>query len=236
MAGRARSLQFLQQTDLELTEAVNRLTSVVSSLREPEELAKAVARAGELEQRGAEDRRRLRRRELDLEAVREKLASEEARLYGGAVTQPRELAGLEQEVQALKRHRSLLENEVLELMLAQEEAEADLAEMRQRLRLLEQKWERDRAALLAEEGQLRQRINKLEATRQDQTASLKAEDLASYEDLRARKGGQAVAAVETGVCGGCGVAVPPSQVQRVLRGKDLVRCDNCERFLVAEGA
>lgn len=235
MPGRVRSLHLLQNTDVKLADAGDRLESVLSALREPEELVEARDGVGEIEARGADARRRLRQKELDLEAVREKLASEEARLYGGRVTHPRELEGLEQEVQSLKRRRGQLEDEVLEVMMAQEETEAELEEMSERHRVLDNTWEKDRAGLLEEEKTLRERVEQLSALRQEQAKAMDSEDLASYEDLRGRKGGQAVAVVEQGVCGGCGVAVPPSQIQKVLRGQDLVRCDNCERFLVSKG-
>ncbi|MFQ5945251.1 MAG: zinc ribbon domain-containing protein [Anaerolineae bacterium] len=235
MPGRVRSLYILQNTDVKLTEAENRLESVLLALREPEELIAARDGVGEIEARGADARRRLRQKELDLEAVREKLASEEARLYGGSVTHPRELQGLEQEVQSLKRRRSQLEDEVLEVMVAQEETQADLDEMSEGLSLLEDTWKKNQAGLLEEERTLHERVEQLSALREEQAESLGSEDLASYEDLRGRKGSQAVAVVERAVCGGCGVAVPPSQMQKVLRGQELVRCDNCERFLVSEG-
>ncbi len=235
MPGRARLLHLLQNTDLELAEAESRLESVLSALREPDRLVEARDEMGEIDARGADARQRLREKELDLEAVREKLASEEARLYGGRVTHPRELEGLEQEVQSLKRRRGQLEDEVLEVMLVQEQAEADLEEMSQVLRGLEMTWEEDRAGLERDESALRDRVEHLSALRQEQAAALDPEDLASYEDLRGRKGGQAVSVVDGGVCGGCGVAVPPSKIQKVLRGQELVRCANCERFLVSGG-
>ena len=55
--------------------------------------------------------------------------------------------------------------------------------------------------------------------------------VATYQALRRKKGGTAVAQMNDGICEGCGVAVSQS-LEWKLRQGELVTCGNCERIIV----
>ena len=58
--------------------------------------------------------------------------------------------------------------------------------------------------------------------------------LATYDMLRSRKGGRAVAVLEGDSCSACRVAIPPSKLDEVLESEGLVYCGNCGRLLWSE--
>jgi len=235
MGIRARGLYDLQMIDLEIDEAERSLRVVESGLGESEELRSAQESLAQASEWQAELRRGLRNLELDLEEVIEKRTASEKTLYSGKVKSPKELTGLEQEVQLLKRRQEKVEDETLEVMSQLETADERLVGERKGLERLEMKWREEQAELKEKQAALSSRLTLLRERRESRQAAIDPEDLATYEDLRRRKGRQGVALVQNSICQGCGVAVSTSKVTRVLRGGELVHCANCERILYLKG-
>ncbi len=221
----------LQLVDSEIEERTQRLAEVAASLGESADLIHARESVAEAEDHLAQQRKRLRALELDVAAVNDKLKANQERLYGGKVRNPKELAGLQEEAAALRRRRSELEDSQLELMIAIEEEEAELAERQARLRQIEATWHQEQASLLAEQGQIEQRLRELEEERAQMQARLGTADLAEYNELRERCGGVAVALLKKGICQACGVDVPVSMARAVERGEGIHCCPVCDRLL-----
>ncbi len=235
MGMRVRGLYDLQVIDLEIDEAEQSLRVVESGLGESEEIRSARESLAQASGWQAELRRRLRNLELDLEEVIEKRKASEKTLYSGRVKSPKELTGLEQEVQLLKRRQVEVEDETLEVMSQLETADERLGREKRRLERLEIKWRGEQAELKEKQAALSSRLSLLKERGESLRAAIDPEDLATYEDLRRRKGRQGVTLVQNGICQGCGVAVSTSKVTRVLRGEELVHCANCERILYLKG-
>ena len=69
----------------------------------------------------------------------------------------------------------------------------------------------------------------LESNRQQITALIDADTLFNYQELRKRKG-LAVAKVEQGICQGCRITLPNTDLQRA-KGGGVVRCSSCGRII-----
>jgi len=235
MGIRARGLYDLQVIDLEIDEAQRGLRLVEGALGESEELRSARENLAQASEWQGELRRRLRKLEIDLEEVIEKREAFEESLYSGKVKSPKELSGLEQEVQLLKRRQVEVEDETLEVMSQLETANARLDREKKEMGRLEMGWREEQAELKEKQAELSSRLSLLMERRESLQAAIDPEDLATYEDLRRRKGRQGVALVQNEVCQGCGVVVSTSKVTRLLRGEELVHCVNCERILYLKG-
>ncbi len=229
--GVVAQLYRLQRVDSETEERKQRLAEVIASLGESADLIRARDSVAEAEDSLAHQRKRLRALELDVAALNDKLKANQERLYGGKVRNPKELSSLQEEASALRRRRSELEDSQLELMIAIEEQEAELAERQARLRQIEATWRQEQAELLAEKEQLQQRLGELEQERAQMQARLGAADLAEYNELRRRCGGVAVALLKKGICQACGVDVPVSVARAVERGEGMHSCPVCDRLL-----
>jgi predicted nucleic acid-binding Zn-ribbon protein len=197
-------------------------------------LAELEGTAGEIGGRRDEVARRERKLEDELASLEEKLVMLEKRMYSGTVTAPRELQAMQADSEALKRRQSALEDQVLESMGEREPLDAQLAEL-----------DNGRQALDAESGALRASIAEAESaidaelateqtTREESTASIPADLLALYEELRARLGGIGAARLVKGSCTGCHLALPATEVDRIKREPPdaVIRCDQCGRILV----
>ena len=175
----------------------------------------------------------LRQRDLELEikGLSGKISRSEQRLYSGSVKNPKELSDLQAEVSALRRRRQKLEDDLLEVMIAQEEADATNTQAQEHLTVTETKWSDQQAKLGAEQEILQEELAALEKKRAELLPSIEAGELAVYETLRQRKGGVAVVQVRDGACGGCGVTMSSSLTWQLRQG-EMVYCGNCERIIV----
>jgi len=231
MAGGVEDIYRLQSIDGELDEKRDTLRSIESQLKDSQEVLAARRAVRDQEEALSEQRRKLRGLEMDLEEISTKISAAEGALYGGEVTNPKELAGMEQELDYLRRRQSIVEDDALLVMAEVEEQEESLKTAQERLTSTEQEWEALRGELRRGDEELRSRLAVLEAERAEITKRIPEKDLAAYTGLRRQRGGQAVALLENGICQGCRVALPTSLVQRVRRGAEVVYCGSCQRIL-----
>ena len=225
----------LQRVDLEREEKNCHLAEVEASLGETEDLKQARQMVAEMDDRLVHLRKQVRDLELEVGTVEDKLKHNQDRLYSGQVRNPKELKSLQEEAAALRRHRSQLEDGELELMIAIEGGEAELAERQARLRQIEDLWRADQAGMFAERDRLQQRLAELEEQSGDMRAELPKKDLAFYDDLQARLAGKGIALLKDGLCQGCGVDVPMTVARAAERGQGLNYCPICDRLLYGGG-
>lgn len=153
------------------------------------------------------------------------------KIYGGEVTNPREIENMRTRLNTLEANKAQLEDGVIQLM---EKAEA-----------LETEIERVTSELIQKESEL----GKLTDERDQETADISAkimsimEDrgklqsvisdplLRKYEQLLKDRGGCVVVPVKGNLCGGCHVALPSSIVILAKPNNRIVRCESCGRIL-----
>jgi len=227
-------LAHLNELDLALDVLKNRLGEITEALKEPPSLreARRALAAAEAELAGCRDCQAAA--EQSEQRAAHKLAQAEQRLYSGQVRNPKELADLERDVQQLRRQRSQAEDALLEsLVCADGATEAHAAAGRKLAQLMAER-EAAVAALRAEQASLHGKQAAAKARQTATRAALPAALLATYDTLRPRKGGRAVAALDGDTCSACQVAASPGRLAAVRDGEALVYCENCGRLLWAE--
>lgn len=232
--GRGQRLYRLQQLDSERDAAERRLDEIEAELNDDRALRQARHRLEEAQERLQTWQSKQRDLELEIESLSSKTTRSKERLYGGKVTNPKELSDLEAEIASLKRRRQKLEDELLEAMINREEAQGARDEAEAHLQEVESDWSTRQADLKQERKELQQRLEEIGKMRESVVPGLGAEPLAVYERVRERKGGQAVAQIRDGVCSACGVTVPPSAEWKLREGS-MIHCDTCGRILVEHG-
>jgi hypothetical protein len=188
------------------------------------------AKKGELDE-VARDQSRL---EGEVQMIDEKIKHESERLYGGDITSPKELASIQAELDSLRRRKNHLEDQDLEVMERRDAIEKDMAGFTERVTDLERRVAeatnaRDQAAV-----EIETELGQNTSSRAEIVPVIPQDLLETYEELRPKKGGVAAAALQGGVCRGCGVALSPvalDEIKRLDQG-ELVRCENCRRILV----
>ncbi|MGQ9628318.1 MAG: zinc ribbon domain-containing protein [Anaerolineae bacterium] len=231
---KAQALYRLQVLEAELKERSNRLEALEARLGESEELRWTRESVRTKEEEISSWRSKLRALEMDNKSLSEKIKTNEQQLYSGRIRNPKELSSMEEEVQYLERRRAKLEDEILETMLQIEEGETELEGLRQNLAQVEEKWQKEQLQLSSEREEIKTRLSQIEKERERLLEAISDGDLKLYEDLCRRKGGRGVALLKGGICQGCGVALPTSEVQRVRSREELNTCSSCGRILYSE--
>lgn len=171
--------------------------------------------------------------ELKSAAIETKRKNYQQKLYQGTVTNPKELANIEKEIEALGRQQSDLDGRILELMEETEQAQAALALAEEQARQADG----HRAGVLASFRSRREALD-LDLTdlaRQRQEAESAVEDKAAlkrYESIRAKPGGIGIARIEGSTCGGCHMTLPNALIKTVKEGSQIQTCENCGRMLL----
>jgi uncharacterized protein len=220
----------LQQIDDELRQKKSRLTEVIRAQRGNAEVEAARQRAARAKAVFQKFQTRQTDLNLELNGINDKMKRSEDRLYSGLVKNPKELADLQKEIEALARRCSALEDEILDTMIALEEAEAEKEAAGQALATLEQEWEQTTAALQQEQAVLAQRSSQLAELRQQQVRRLTPAALVEYEAIGQHRGSVAVVGLSGNICQGCRLTVPASVVKAAGQ-EQLVNCPNCGRLL-----
>lgn len=176
--------------------------------------------------------RDVKRLEDELVQIDEKIAVMRKRADAVASTDHKELSNLMREVDALTRHKSKKEDE---LVAAMERAEKAAGKRLEILAAIEQALTNESALAdryRAEGGALQQRIAQERAARESLAASLPAELLARYEAVRAAKHGIGVGRFENGRCSVCHIDLPADRVQALETSGPIGECPNCHRILI----
>ncbi len=232
---RVELLYRLQEVDTELDAKRRRLQEVEASLGESDELFQAQTRLQQAEAAYRRWRTTLRHLELKMTALENKIKNSEQRLYSGTVRNPKELASLQQELNYLRRRKSTEEDSLLEVMIGVEEREVAWQDAQAHRETVEATWIAGQAELSRERGELLARLAELRELRAGREGAVDGTDLSTYEDLRRRKGGTAVARLQGNLCTSCHVEVPSSWSQQARQGATLVFCGSCGRILCAGG-
>lgn len=234
MESQAVLLYRLQTIDLDIARRRARLKAIETLLSGDETVAQA-AQAYESAERALKPwQNRARDLDLEIKAVVSKAQSADADLYSGRITSPKALQEIQDEIAALKRRQSALEDELLEAMLEVEDHQAQVAQAQDRLASAHETFAGSQADLLAEKQRLQAEIAQDEQKRAAAAAGVEPTSLAAYEKLRPRMRGQAVSLLQSGGCSMCGVEQTSMIVQQVRSGK-LVYCGTCGRILAEHG-
>jgi len=220
----------LQETDTEIREKTRRLREVLAGQQPSAELLAARARADTAVTSRQEWQTRRKNRRLEMESLRREAKNAENRLYSGKVTNPKELADLQRKIESLGRRIEKAEEQLLEAMIALEEAEAEETAATENLAEIEAAWEAKVAHLKVEQNELALAIHKLNSARQAQAKAIDPRDRQEYETLAKKKNGLAIARVRGSTCLGCRLTVSANKIKEAREGKK-VYCGGCGRIL-----
>ena len=226
-------LWHLQTTDAELDDKTKRAQEVEDALANDPNLIAAHSVHDDTQKRLSASRAQMHDRELEAKTLDAKIKGIEERLYSGRVTNPKELDGMEKDLQMHKRQRSALDDKLLELMDAVEQAQKHADEKAGALKQADGTRARDLDQLARERDALAARLAELDTEREHTRAALIADALRTYDHLRKTKAGRAIVQIKRDACGACGVGTPTGLAHRVREGNEIVLCPGCGRILAA---
>jgi len=175
----------------------------------------------------------LRRGEVDVETVTDRIKKDEARLSSGNAT-PKELEQLQHEVETLKRRQESLEEIELEIMIRNDAIIARSNTLTTDLSSLQTLKDEISGRLQSATDEINKVIAEKNTARNVVAGKIEKVLLDLYEKIRGNGGGVGAAALVGNKCNGCNLAINAVEMERIksLAKDELLRCEECRRILV----
>jgi predicted nucleic acid-binding Zn-ribbon protein len=224
------TLVSLQAVDADLDARRTRLTEIKTALADTAEVREARRAFEAARTRLHDDEAKQRQLEWEVDDRSSKIKELETKLYSGKIGNPKELAGLQTEIQHLRADLGAVEERAIEAINATDEARAETARLEAELARAETKAADDKSHLREEQVVLDKAVAELQPKRDAIAAGIGRLAMAKYEELRRIRAGQAVARIERNMCMGCRTTLPTAHVQSARQG-NLAYCSACGRIL-----
>ena len=175
----------------------------------------------------------LRRGEVDVETVTDRIKKDEARLASGNAT-PKELEQLQHEVGTLKKRQESLEEIELEIMIRSDAITSRSNTLTTDLASLQTLKDEISGRLKTATDEINKVIADKNTARNLVANQIEKPLLELYEKIRAASSGVAAAALVGNKCNGCNLAINAVEMERIksLSKDELLRCEECRRILV----
>jgi hypothetical protein len=230
-----KTLEELQQIDLELNEIQAALAAHPARRAGVEAAVVAARKAWEQEQARLDQNERERRQlETLLGMERDKVKKWEGRL--GEIRTPREYAALSREIDIARKTNDGQSEQLRELAaqaealrLAVEAKEEELSEREAAAQAAVEEIEKARAAD-------DEKIRALEERRAGAVKLVEPSLLSKYENIKRRRAGVAIAPVVGMTCKGCHRNIPPQLAITLARANSIETCPSCHRIIYSAEA
>jgi len=230
---RSTNLYRLQEIDEALRERRQRLEDIERILSEHEQVAGAEKKVDKAQTAFVKAKSLTGEAEQAVAAQRAKMEKTEHALYGGTVTDPKQLEELQMEAKSLKKYMGTLEDRLLEAMVELEETEEAYQLAKEGLAAIQEQVAQQQGELSEEQQQLLAEVARLETEREAAVSNVRDDDLETYQQVLARVGRLPLSILENGNCSVCGMAIPGGKLQKARNTDELVRCGQCGRILYA---
>ena len=175
----------------------------------------------------------LRRGEVDVETVTDRIKKDEARLASGNAT-PKELEQLQHEVGTLKKRQESLEEIELEIMIRSDAITSRSNTLTTDLASLQTLKDEIAGRLQSATDEINKVIAEKNTARNLVAGKIEKALIDLYEKIRGNAGGVGAAALVGNKCNGCNLAINAVEMDRIksLAKDELLRCEECRRILV----
>jgi predicted nucleic acid-binding Zn-ribbon protein len=225
------TLYRLQQVDTQIDRVQIRLNAIQVTLEDNTELKRAVEYMEKTDAAYKNGDQILKQAETDAHLQRIKIEQTEASLYGGKGHTPKELLDLQNDVAALKRRLTTLEDVQLEAMLNFENLVAESQSAKVALQNAQDLSAEQNKGLLAEQMTLRKELEKLFSERTATAGPIPPDILGLYDRLRQQRRGIAVSVISENSCSSCGSGLSAAQMQSSRASAQIAFCPSCGRIL-----
>jgi uncharacterized protein len=170
----------------------------------------------------------------EAQAVGAKADEVDRKLYSGEVSSPKELQALQADLDQLRRQRSTLEDQELEVMEEREVLDAAVAELDGQLQAEAAHVAELEASVRDQEAAIATELAAEQQARADAAANLPPAIVTLYEQVRERNGGIGAARLVGDTCQGCRLSLPAVDVARLraLPPDEVGQCEHCEAVLI----
>jgi len=225
----AQQVFHLQELDTSIEADRQNLHHLTCQLGETQAMIKLRAEFDGLQKHLEEIKKQQQSLQWEDDDISSKLNKLENDLYSGRISNPKELTNLEQDIGMLKANRNKIDDKILALMDEVESVTEQVASLGDQYKNMEADWKVDQQKLAGDIEQLKAVLAQEEQEKLTLVDGIDPQIIELYNDLKLKRK-TAVAKVTQGVCSGCRIQLPSTDLQRVRSGS-VVQCSSCSRIL-----
>jgi len=176
---------------------------------------------------------KMKRVELDLKEKTNKIEKHQEDLFGGKISDIKELKQLQKLVAKYKEEKNGIEEDLLVLMEEAENFNKIIISLGEDLKKKEEKFKKCKEETSEIILETIKEINSLNDKRKALIGEI--EDIRffkQYELLRKDKGGNVILEIDDTICPGCYLDLPSDVIYHLKRDQSMVICPNCSRILI----
>ncbi len=178
------------------------------------------------------ERKKMKQLELKVQKIVEDRKELSDDMYGGKISNVKELGQMQRKMELLAEEKNKLEDEILNMMESVEAGEAHLEQVKKDLKVSKMDLAGKEEQLNQELKRLKEEQERLEGFRQKLVEKIEKKYYDRYRNLADKNRGKALASVSEGICSGCRVFISSAQRGHLYNPNAMVYCENCGRLLV----
>jgi uncharacterized protein len=139
------------------------------------------------------------------------------------------------ELELANKKRGEFEEKILVAMDKIDELQKTAKELQEKKQALDSVFAQEKQGLDTQDKELAKELARLETDYREAAGKVEKSLLDRYNQVKATRKDQPLAAVRDGMCMGCRLQIPPQLIAQVRRSDDLHLCPYCRRILYWEG-
>jgi predicted nucleic acid-binding Zn-ribbon protein len=176
---------------------------------------------------------KLKRIELDLTEKSNKIEKHQEDLYGGKISDIKELKQIQKVIANYKEEKDSIEEDVLDIMEEMEDLDKSIGHLDEDLKVKEKEFKKRKEEMDLASLAIEKNMNSLNIKREEILSKLTdGRLLKEYELLRKEKGGKAIMEVDGSICPGCYLDLPSDAIYQLKKNRKIIICPNCSRILI----
>lgn len=221
------ALQRVDDEIFSIEQEMEKAPREVEALRE--EFAALQAEKARLDDKMAHLREQAKRIDFDIDTDLDKMSKGKDKLM--QVGNAKEYHAMMREMDTLEKTSRTREEEKITLADELERQNAAMADVAERYAGMESDLKAKEESLDARLTEASRKRAGLDNERAEAGKNIPAPVLARYEFIRQRLSHPVIVPVDTGVCSGCNIAIPPQGYIELQRGSQILSCPNCQRLI-----
>ncbi len=170
-----------------------------------------------------------KQKEVDLQAQEEKIKKLQSQLY--QLKTNKEYSAMDMEIKGLKADNSVLEEDILKLLDAVDQAKIKCTQEKEALASEEKKSKEELARVAQRATEIQSDLAAHEEKRKSYVPNVDTKLVAQYEKILKGREGLALVPVRNNSCSGCHLELPPQVVNEIQMQDKLIVCESCARIL-----
>jgi len=176
---------------------------------------------------------KLKRKELALAEKSNKINKHQEDLYGGKISDIKELKQIQKVIANYKEEKDSMEEDLLDLMEEMEDLDKSIGHIDEDLKVKEKEFKKSKEEMDLVRSLIEKNMNSLNIKRKEILSKMTNDRLLKeYELIRKEKGGKAIIEVDGSICPGCYLDLPSDVIYQLEKNRKIVICPNCSRILI----